>query len=658
MWVGVDAVDWAGLKHNYGSAEEIPGLLRRCAGPDPDDADDASSELLNLLFHQGGWICSAASAALPFMLRLAAAPQVPNRCAMLELVAMLAAEAGRVEARFLDPGWASGWERALPELLRLLDDPKPEIRRAAADVLGACNSPGELILPGLIRSWEAEDDPATRLELVLALGHAALRAPAGARGAEVFDLLHGLLDAPQSQMRLAAVHALAPIDPGLPARRLDDVLVAVRDPSVELWRHTSSVQTGALGVHHWTSELITGPDPSFTLGLLADHHDDEQRIGALAQAGGLLSKWRSPTAALLPRLVGRLDDPAPEVRFRAVELLACLGPEATTHADEAASLLTDGAVRTTRRRESVGEAALWALARMNDPRCLPSLIELIAGAPSGFASNSAHYPVTDWHHVGLPSLPEALSRLSDHAELLLPAICDRIGTVTDDRLLHQICKTLAEWGPVAEKAVPRLLGLLGDDRTWTAAATALAGIGRGGAEAGSLLLSRVRADGPNGELAAWAYWRVCGEPEAVLELLGCSLVKQRIRHPELRKLAGLGAYAAPHADRLRTMTADTDPWTRVEAAHALWAATGDTENTVPVLTAVVRDLAEGTYLPVMLPAMRHLARIGQAARPAADLLRGVPARDRRLRSDGGWRGFTQDEDIRSAVQELLSASSP
>lgn len=155
MWVGLDAVDWAGLKHNYGSAEDVPGLLRRCAGPDPDDADDASSELLNLLFHQGGWICSGASAALPFVLRLAATPRVPSRRTLLELVAMLAVEAGRVEARFLDPDWAPAWERSLPELLGLLGDPEPEIRRAAADVLGACDSPGELVLPGLLRCWEA-----------------------------------------------------------------------------------------------------------------------------------------------------------------------------------------------------------------------------------------------------------------------------------------------------------------------------------------------------------------------------------------------------------------------------------------------------------------------------------------------------------------------
>lgn len=196
MWVGLDgvgldAVDWAGLRHNYGSAEDVPELLRRCGGPDPDDAGAASSELLNLLFHQGGWICSAASAALPFVLRLAAAPQVPSRCAMLELVAMLAAEAGRVQDRFLDSGWVPAWTQALPEVLGLLDDADPEIRRATADALGACRSPGELVLPGLLRCWEAEEDPATRLELVLSLGQAALRAPVGEQGAEAVDLLRG-----------------------------------------------------------------------------------------------------------------------------------------------------------------------------------------------------------------------------------------------------------------------------------------------------------------------------------------------------------------------------------------------------------------------------------------------------------------------------------
>ncbi|OEV17995.1 hypothetical protein AN220_28605, partial [Streptomyces nanshensis] len=111
-------------------------------------------------------------------------------------------------------------------------------------------------------------------------------------------------------------------------------------------------------------------------------------------------------------------------------------------------------------------------------------------------------------------------------------------------------------------------------------------------------------------------------------MLGPAATEGRFPHPALRKLADLGPHAAPFADRLRMVAGPPGDWTDVEAAHALWAATGDTEHTVPVLLEAVRGLAEGDYQPVMLSAVRHLARIGPAARPAADLLRHLPACDR------------------------------
>ncbi|MFD9596441.1 hypothetical protein ACFWA9_27370 [Kitasatospora sp. NPDC059973] len=655
MWEGMDAVDWAALGHNYGSAEDVPDLLRRCAGPDPDDAVDAAFDLLNLLFHQGGWICSAAPAALPSLLRLAASPVVPlpSHRVVLELVSRLAAEAGRVAERFLDRGWRSAWEQALPEVLVLLTDPASEIRRDSAHLLGVCESPGEIVLPALVRCWQAEVDPATRLDVVLALGKAVGREPAGPRATEVLEVLRGLLAAPEAQTRLAAVHALAPADPDLPVQQVGVLLEAVRDPGVELWRHTSSVEADVQGVHHWTAALFTGPSPVFTLGLLEDHPDVDQRVGALAQAGGLLAQWRSVSTDLLPVLAARLDDPAPEVRFRAAELLACLGPAAMDHADEVAVLLGDTASRDTRKRETVAEAALWALARMNDPRCVPGLIELMADTRSGFAAGSAGYPVTaGLHHVVLPSIHEVLGRLPDHAELLLPAIGEQLAVVTDDRMLYRLCGVLAHWGPAAKGAVPQLLGLLEDDRTWAAAANALAGTGVAGTRARDLLLARSNS----GEArAAWAYWKVSGEPGPALEALGRADSEGGITRPSLRMLADLGPHAARYADRLRALASDNDPWTRVEAAHALWATTGDFEISVPAMTSAVQELANGIYLPVMLPAVRHLAQVGHAAHPAAQLLRGVLARDQRLRSDGGWRGFTQDEAIRAALEELLAA---
>ncbi|MBL1096470.1 HEAT repeat domain-containing protein [Streptomyces coffeae] len=657
MREGLDAVGWAGLSHGYGSAEDVPDLLRRCAGPDPVDADSAADDLLDLLYHQGGWICPTASAALPFLLRLAARPEVPSRRAVLDLVAMLAYEAGQVAERFLDPGWAPSWARVLPDVLALLADPAAEIRRAAAEILGVCQSPGEVVLPALLRCWETEEEPKSRLDLVLALGRAALREPAGPEAARVHDLLRGLLHGPEPQVRLAAVHALAPGEPGLPARELDLVLAAIRHPSVAEWQGTSMVDNGgARGAQAMTAALLTGPSPAFVLGLLADHPDEAQRIGALEQAGGLLVEWRSPTAALLPALAARLDDPAAEARFLAAELLACLGPSAAAHADAVAGLLEDPGLPAAHRDGTVGDAALWALARMTDPRCVPAVIELLMGARPGFTWVSAYSSARGGvHYPALPALHEVLARLPDHAEPLLPVICDRLGTATEDDLRAELGTVLASWGTAAEPAVPRLVPLLADDRRWTAAATALAGIGAADSAACELLRARVLDGGADAQLAAWAYWKTGGEPDVALSVLGPAAADGGSPLTALRRLADLGPYAARYADRLRTLTTVGD-WTGVEAAHALWAATGDTEHTVPALLTAVRPLADGRYLPVILAAVRYLTRMGPAARPAARLLCEVPDDDRRLHYFAGWRAFTEDESLRAAVAALLAAA--
>ncbi|MFF4909186.1 hypothetical protein ACFY2T_30495 [Streptomyces sp. NPDC001260] len=657
MWEGLDAIDWAALEHNYGSAEDVPALLRRCAGPDQQDVDDAAFKLLNNLYHQGGWICSAAPAALPFLVRLAASPHILLSCrrVMLELVSRLAAESGQATGRFLDPGWQRAWEQILPDVLNLLTDTTPEIRRDAAHVLGRCDSPGELVLPALVRCWQAETDPATCLDLVLTLGRAARREPVGPQAARVLELLHGLLDTPQTQIRLAAAHALAAADPNLPLQRIDVLLEAVRAPSIELWHQTSTVGCGVQGVHQWTAALFAGPSTAFALGLLKDHPDVDQRIGALAQAGGLLAQWRSAIPALLPALSARLDDPSPEVRFRAVELLACLGPAAAAHADEVAVLLGDTASRATRKGETVAEAALWALARMNDPRCIPALIEVMGGTQSGFPSASASYPVTvGWHYAVLPGLHEVIGRLRDHAELLVPVIGAQLEAVTDEHVLNRLCQVLADWGPAAKSAVPQLLELMEDDRTWTAAAPALAAIGVAANRAQDVLLARSSTGAEHAELAAWAYWKVGGEPGPAVEALGGVATEASIPRPVLRMLADLGPHAACYSKRIQPLTAANDPWTRIEAAHALWAITGDTDAAAPIFADALQGLAKGSYRPVMLPATRYLAQTRRAGEPAVPLLLNALARDERLRSSGGWRGFVQDEAIRFAIEELLA----
>ncbi|MFF2193553.1 HEAT repeat domain-containing protein [Streptomyces sp. NPDC058157] len=125
------------------------------------------------------------------------------------------------------------------------------------EVVGGCGSAGELVLPSMLERWEVEEDPATRLDVVLALGQAVY-------ASDVLDLLRGLLDDPEPQVRLAAVRALAVSEPGLPERRLELLPEAVRDPGVGLWRHTAAMGCGGMGVwgvRERTAALLCGPWP-------------------------------------------------------------------------------------------------------------------------------------------------------------------------------------------------------------------------------------------------------------------------------------------------------------------------------------------------------------------------------------------------------------
>ena len=45
MLEGLDGVDWSRLRHAYGSAEDLPGLILAMRAPDPDDRAEAMEEL-------------------------------------------------------------------------------------------------------------------------------------------------------------------------------------------------------------------------------------------------------------------------------------------------------------------------------------------------------------------------------------------------------------------------------------------------------------------------------------------------------------------------------------------------------------------------------------------------------------------------------------
>lgn len=66
---GLDRVDWSAVNDAYGSATDIPALLRAAVSHDPDHREFAYELLYQTLWHQGN-VYSATAVAIPFLYNL------------------------------------------------------------------------------------------------------------------------------------------------------------------------------------------------------------------------------------------------------------------------------------------------------------------------------------------------------------------------------------------------------------------------------------------------------------------------------------------------------------------------------------------------------------------------------------------------------------
>ncbi|MEH1014905.1 hypothetical protein V6U90_17560 [Micromonospora sp. CPCC 206060] len=119
----LDEINWAGLVHAYGPADDVPGQIRRLRSTDPKDRERARWELYGNIFHQGTRY-EATAYAVPFLLELLADPATPEPAPLIELLVSIAI------------GYDETW---LPTGL-----PVAEFRRAAeAALLAAAPRPGD-----------------------------------------------------------------------------------------------------------------------------------------------------------------------------------------------------------------------------------------------------------------------------------------------------------------------------------------------------------------------------------------------------------------------------------------------------------------------------------------------------------------------------------
>lgn len=104
---------------------------------------------------------------------------------------------------------------------------------------------------------------------------------------------------------------------------------------------------------------------------------------------------------------------------------------------------------------------------------------------------------------------------------------------------------------------------------------------------------------------------------------------------------------------LRLLAGALEPWTAVEAAHALVRITGDVAEGGHILMRSVWDLLDGKAMPVVRAYVRYLAGIDNLPDGYLSTMEAVLADDRCHSWDGGWAAIHDDLELRAVLQTTV-----
>ncbi|WP_262062794.1 HEAT repeat domain-containing protein [Streptomyces sp. STR69] len=659
MFTGIDEVDWASLRHAYGSAADVPGLLRGLAATDPVERASALDGMYGAVHHEG-LVYDSTLACVPFLFALATDEVVAERGELVELLVSIGRGHGSAEAVLM-----AGAEA----FVALVGDRDPGVRRAAAEGLVRFLDQPARVLDLLRRRTTAERDDRVLLALVESLGLFARRYPAHA--AEALDTLLAFGVPPcDPGLRLAALGQLAGCAPDLlPADLVPTVVRLLGERSERrrsgpstpaesgppepdtlagrLRRLRPSDEEGAQIVR--TLHTALGGQVTYRVALLEGQltaPDSTDRCNGVWMSAGLFREWRGDHSALVALVGEQLGTEAYRLRDAAASVLGELFHLAAPAADRLHALVIARPELWTQRLERGAPAlggALKALARSGDPRATPVLAEVLAR----------------------PVVPDDLGRVVVHlghsAGPLAPALRHRLGRVpldspeTSDRALPLLSALTAL---ADQEAVPEVLRLLrgmpdgarSGQRAVTSAVRALDVFGVG-AE-GVVPVLRGLLDSECAGVAAGALWSVEGDASAVLpcllrELAGSDGQRRRVAAEVLARV-GVCARVAP--DGLARMVEAECAEERVAGARALWRVTGDTERVLPVLRSA------WTGHPRVRGAVAAcLVDMGAAGAPLHDLVEAELAGPRRHLARAGGHGSQDvlaDEQLLGMCREV------
>ncbi|WP_405817557.1 hypothetical protein OG241_23470 [Streptomyces sp. NBC_01390] len=589
----LDQMDWSRLRHAYGSAEDVPALLRDLASAVEETAAEAEQELWSSIVHQGT-VYTATAVAVPFLARL-----VVEGVRQSALVGMLGVIAESVDEHDLPvPGAA---RRAVADhlglLLPLLADNDREVRRTTVWTVAQCRSAaGPDARTALRARWAAESDPAVRADVLTAC---ALLDPDAAE-----ELCSAVLAGNEpAPVQVAAL--LVTADCGLPwnrdaTARVTTLVPLERHGFGALWER-EPLQALAKALHT-RGEVDAAIDVvgsalgrAVALRLQGSEHAQAAITEARWAAESLARRSRTAPARLLPELLPLLDDPAtaadviPLLRTwcqpapAAVPALLAIAQGDGESADEAlAALVCLGVPEAT-----------WLLARhlADRPRALKAAYHLATGetrTPSrGDTAGEDRTP--------LPCDPELLDAIRVRLAVEPPHERGSVfggGAAAANEPVY-LSGLLAAWGKSARSALPELLAAL--PRHPLPVSRALAGVADPQADAHVIEALQAQArQGPSTtrQAAASALHSLTGDADPLISVLSEPLAKRgnTLDHT-VTAAASLGEAARPLLPLLHTLLAEppqsreTVPMIRAAlgAAALVWELTGDEQAVLPVI---------------------------------------------------------------------------
>ncbi|MGR6968152.1 hypothetical protein ACU639_00770 [Streptomyces cynarae] len=614
----LDNVQWHALTHAYGSAEDVPELIRALYEDDEETAGEAVHELYGNIYHQGT-VYPASAPAVPFLAH--AVRHAPGK--RDELLMLLAVLANHDPADIESPHWPGSSVaaicdelcRVLPDLLPCLDDGERGVRRAALRVVAAV---AELLPAGLRASVVAQVDrlyatdpvPAVRADAMVVLTR--------------FGRETAALDSPLPEVRLAA--ALLGAERSGPPYPAELVAVIAQDGAESdpgdddfPWSDTTTQD------EQLTRLLTQDPDAGLTVAARWIAAGDLSSRGSwLAQ--NIAETWRDQEPQVLELLMAALphqkDARALASRLRSIG-------HWIEHLPEPGADLQETLHRYAGADDETAGPALLALVRSRDPRAL----ELVLRHPSAqlLAAAARHFP--------------------EAAGQLIPVIRRELAAGATGNAAIALVGALAPFGVAARQAQPELVDCLKTGRAAIVAARQLGLNGTQTPEVTDLLRNAAQStDSSLSAAAAVARYQLTGDAGATLHTFQGLLSAGGQTHWYLSSLQPLGNAAAPLLPSIEPLLGSRHQWTRMAAAEAHHWITGSPDRAIPILAEIVSPT------PVGLHALKALAATGHVPEDLRPTLRAFFFSPLRLLNDSPLSGQGHpDEELRTLARTLLAA---